>query len=61
MANGPSTPSTESRHRGDAAAGRVARDYPPPPPEIEEIRLIETVQSPYVRVSGERWALDLKR
>jgi oxaloacetate decarboxylase alpha subunit len=44
------------------AAGPVARDYPLLPPEIEEIRsLIKTVQSPYVRVSGERWALDLKR
>jgi hypothetical protein len=44
------------------AAGPVARDYPLLAPEIEEIRsLIKTVQSPYVRVSGERWALDLKR
>ncbi|HET7443249.1 MAG TPA: hypothetical protein VFJ57_01180 [Solirubrobacterales bacterium] len=44
------------------AAGPVARDYPLLPPAIAEIKtLIETVKSPYVRVSGERWALDLKR
>ena len=44
------------------AAGPVARDYPLLPPEIAEIKaLIETVKSPYVRVAGERWSLDLKR
>jgi oxaloacetate decarboxylase alpha subunit len=44
------------------AAGPPARDYPLLPPELAEVRqLIETVQSPYVRVATEHWAIDLKR
>jgi oxaloacetate decarboxylase alpha subunit len=44
------------------AAGPVQRDYPLLPAEVEEIRnLINTVQSPYVRVATERWAIELNR
>jgi oxaloacetate decarboxylase alpha subunit len=44
------------------AAGPVRRDFPLPSPEVEEIRtLISTVQTPYVRVATERWAIELNR
>ena len=44
------------------AAGPVRRDFPLVPPQVEELRtLIRTVQSPYVRVSTEQWAMELRR
>ncbi len=44
------------------AAGPVRRDYPVGSPEVEEMRhLIETVQTPFVRVATERWALELRK
>jgi oxaloacetate decarboxylase alpha subunit len=44
------------------AAGPVRRDFPLASAEVEEVRqLIATVQSPYVRVASERWALELRR
>ena len=44
------------------AAGPVARDYPLLAPEVAEMRqLIETVETPYVRVATERWGLELSR
>jgi oxaloacetate decarboxylase alpha subunit len=44
------------------AAGPVRRDFPLVAPQVEELRtLIRTVQSPYVRVSTEQWAMELRR
>jgi oxaloacetate decarboxylase (Na+ extruding) subunit alpha len=44
------------------AAGPVRRDYPLTPPEVEELReLIGTVQTPYVQVATEQWAVELRR
>ena len=44
------------------AAGRVQREFPLAPPEVEELRaLIRSVQTPYVRVATERWAMELRR
>jgi oxaloacetate decarboxylase alpha subunit len=44
------------------AAGPVRRDFPLVSPQVEELRtLIRTVQSPYVRVSTEQWAMELRR
>jgi oxaloacetate decarboxylase (Na+ extruding) subunit alpha len=44
------------------AAGPVEREYPLLSPEVDELRnLIHTVQSPYVRVATERWAIELNR
>jgi oxaloacetate decarboxylase alpha subunit len=43
------------------AAGPVRRDYPLSSPEVEEVRaLIATARAPYVRVSTERWDLELR-
>jgi oxaloacetate decarboxylase (Na+ extruding) subunit alpha len=44
------------------AAGSVRRDYPLTPPELEELEtLIRTVQTPYVQVATEEWAMELRR
>jgi oxaloacetate decarboxylase alpha subunit len=44
------------------AAGPVRRDYPLSSPEVDEVRaLIASTRSPYVRVSTERWDLELRR
>jgi oxaloacetate decarboxylase (Na+ extruding) subunit alpha len=44
------------------AAGPVRRDYPLTPPELEELEtLIRTVQTPYVQVATEEWAMELRR
>lgn len=44
------------------AAGPVAREYPLVAPELAEMRqLIETVETPYMRVATERWGLELSR
>jgi oxaloacetate decarboxylase alpha subunit len=43
------------------AAGPVRRDFPFTSPEVEEVRaLIATARAPYVRVSTERWAVELR-
>ena len=44
------------------AAGPPRRDYPLTPPELEELEtLIRTVQTPYVHVATEEWAMELRR
>jgi oxaloacetate decarboxylase (Na+ extruding) subunit alpha len=44
------------------AAGPVRRDYPLSSPEVEEVRaLIEMARTPYIRVSTERWSVELRR
>ena len=44
------------------AAGPVRRDYPLSSPEVEEVRaLIEVARTPYIRVSTERWSVELRR
>jgi oxaloacetate decarboxylase (Na+ extruding) subunit alpha len=44
------------------AAGPVRRDYPLAPPEVDELRaLIRTVQSPYLQIATEEWAMELRR
>ena len=44
------------------AAGPVRRDYPLASGQVEELRtLIRTVQTPYLRVATERWAMELRR
>ncbi|MFN8205728.1 MAG: hypothetical protein U0S48_24500 [Solirubrobacteraceae bacterium] len=44
------------------AAGPVRRDYPLGAPEVQELRaLIAATRTPYVRVSTERWDLELRR
>ena len=44
------------------AAGPVRRDYPLTPPEFDELRaLIGTLETPYVNVETERWAMELRR
>jgi oxaloacetate decarboxylase (Na+ extruding) subunit alpha len=44
------------------AAGPVRRAFPLVPPQVDELRaLIRTVQSPYMRVSTEQWAMELRR
>jgi len=43
------------------AAGRVRRDYPLSSPEVAEVcSLIATTRTPYLRVSTERWSLELR-
>jgi oxaloacetate decarboxylase alpha subunit len=43
------------------AAGPVRRDYPLGSREVEEVRaLIATASAPYIRVSTERWELELQ-
>jgi oxaloacetate decarboxylase alpha subunit len=44
------------------AAGPPRRDYPLTPPELDELEtLIRTVQTPYVHVATEEWAMELRR
>jgi oxaloacetate decarboxylase (Na+ extruding) subunit alpha len=44
------------------AAGPVRRDFPLASGQVEELRtLIRTVQTPYLRVATERWAMELRR
>jgi oxaloacetate decarboxylase alpha subunit len=44
------------------AAGPPRRDYPLAGSDLDEVRtLMETVRTPYVRVSTERWDLELRR
>jgi oxaloacetate decarboxylase (Na+ extruding) subunit alpha len=44
------------------AAGPPRRDCPLTPPEVEELEtLIRTVQTPYVHVATEEWAMELRR
>lgn len=44
------------------AAGPVRHDFPLASPELEELRaLIRTVQTPYVQIATEQWALELRR
>jgi oxaloacetate decarboxylase alpha subunit len=44
------------------AAGPVRRDFPLLAPQVEELRtLIRTARSPYVQVSTEQWAMELRR
>jgi oxaloacetate decarboxylase alpha subunit len=44
------------------AAGPVLRDYPLASPEVEELRaLIREVQTPYLNVATEQWAMELRR
>ena len=44
------------------AAGPVRRDYPLTPPEFDELRaLIGTLETPYMHVETERWAMELRR
>jgi oxaloacetate decarboxylase alpha subunit len=40
----------------------VLRDYPLASPEVEELRaLIREVQTPYLNVATEQWAMELRR
>ena len=44
------------------AAGPVRRDYPLSSPELAEVRaLIATTQTPYLKVSTERWSVELRK
>ena len=44
------------------AAGPVRRDYPLSSPELAEVRtLIATARTPYLKVSTERWSIELRR
>jgi oxaloacetate decarboxylase alpha subunit len=52
----------ESDIQAMQAAGPVRRDYPLSSPEVEEVRaLIELARTPYIRVSTERWSVELRR
>jgi oxaloacetate decarboxylase alpha subunit len=44
------------------AAGRVRRDYPLARDQLDELQaLIRTVETPYIRVATEQWAMELRR
>jgi oxaloacetate decarboxylase alpha subunit len=52
----------EADIRAMRAAGPVRRDYPLSSPEVAEMQaLMATVRMPYVHITTERWALELRR
>ena len=61
--NGTPQPSVkESPSINMRRAGPVRRDYPLSSPELAEVRaLIATTQTPYLKVSTERWSVELRK